>query len=72
MVDHGNGIETLYAHASKNLVSVGDKVEKGDLIALVGTTGTSTGNHLHFEFRVDGQFADPMNYIDFSSVPINL
>lgn len=61
---HDNGYSTLYAHASKLLVSVGDKVEQGTVIALVGTTGYSTGNHLHFEIiKPDGKTrVNPMNY----------
>ena len=63
VIDHGGGISTVYAHASKLLVSKGDKVQKGDVIAKVGTTGSSTGYHLHFEFRKDGKYDDPFNYI---------
>ncbi|MFI3226540.1 MAG: peptidoglycan DD-metalloendopeptidase family protein [Clostridia bacterium] len=62
MVDHGGGIVTLYAHMSKRLVSVGDVVGKGETIGLVGSTGWSTGNHLHFEIIVDGEHIDPMTY----------
>ena len=63
MVDHGGGIVTLYAHASKLLVSTGDVVARGQAIALIGSTGMSTGNHLHFEVRVDGAYKNPLNYI---------
>ena len=63
IIDHGGGISTLYGHASKNLVTKGQKVTKGQVIAKVGTTGNSTGNHLHFEVLVNGKTTDPMAYI---------
>ncbi len=63
IVDHGGGVSTLYGHAKKLLVSKGQKVKKGQVIALVGTTGASTGNHLHFEVLLNGKTTDPMPYL---------
>jgi len=59
VIDHGGGIATLYAHASRLLVKKGQNVKKGDTIALIGSTGTSTGPHLHFEVLVDGKHVKP-------------
>lgn len=63
IIDHGDGRETLYAHSSLLLTSVGVEVKRGDVIALVGTTGHSTGNHLHFEVRIDGVNYDPASFL---------
>lgn len=63
IIDHGGKISTLYAHNKKLLVKVGDKVEKGDVISKSGSTGLSTGPHLHFEVRENGQHVDPMKYL---------
>lgn len=63
IVDCGNGVEIYYGHCSKLYVSEGDKVNAGDIIAAVGSTGNSTGNHLHFEIRVNGSQVNPQNYI---------
>ncbi len=62
-VNHGNGIETWYAHTSKMYVSEGQKVEAGTVIAAVGSTGNSTGPHLHFELRMNGQHVNPQKYL---------
>ena len=62
-VNHGNGVETWYAHTSKMYVSVGQKVTAGDVIAAVGSTGNSTGAHLHLEIRINGQHVNPQNYL---------
>ena len=63
IIDHGGGISTLYSHASKLLISKGQAVSKGETIALVGSTGYSTGNHLHFEYRINGAVQNPLNYL---------
>jgi murein DD-endopeptidase MepM/ murein hydrolase activator NlpD len=62
-VDHGNGVVTRYAHHSKLLVSPGDVVAVGQTIAVTGSTGRSTGTHLHFEVIVNGKFQNPLNYV---------
>ena len=62
-LDNGNGVQTYYGHCSKLYVSAGEKVEAGDVIAAVGSTGNSTGNHLHFEVRVNGTEVNPQNYL---------
>lgn len=62
IIDHGGGISTLYAHCSSVVVTEGQTVNKGDVIGYVGTTGWSTGNHLHFEVRQNGTATDPLGY----------
>jgi murein DD-endopeptidase MepM/ murein hydrolase activator NlpD len=66
IIDHGNGFVTYYAHNSQLCVSKGDKVNQGTTIALVGTTGDSTGNHCHFEVVHNGQKVDPFNYLSMN------
>lgn len=66
MINHGNGISTLYGHGQKILTTVGTTVKKGDLIMEVGSTGNSTGPHLHFEVRTNGTPVDPMPYLQSS------
>lgn len=63
VLDHGYGVTTVFAHASKILVKEGQSVKKGDKIAKVGSTGASTGPHLHYEVHVDGVPTDPLNYL---------
>lgn len=63
MIDHGGGVKTLYAHGSEILVKVGDAVKRGDAIMKTGSTGWSTGPHLHFEIIVNGQTIDPYPYV---------
>ena len=67
IIDHGNGLVTKYMHHSAVYVSVGDKVERGQQIGLSGTTGRSTGNHLHFQVEKNGTAVDPMTYLTASS-----
>lgn len=63
MVDHGGGMVTLYAHQSRLGASVGDRVAAGEVIGYIGSTGQSTGPHLHFEVRIDGNPVDPARYL---------
>lgn len=66
VIDHGNGLSTLYAHNSRLVARVGDAVEAGDIVSVSGSTGRSTGPHLHFEVRVNGQRTDPRAYLPAS------
>lgn len=63
IISHGNGVTTRYAHCSNLYVKVGQTVTKGQTIAAVGTTGSSTGNHCHFEVRINGESKNPLNYV---------
>lgn len=65
-IRHSNGLETRYAHNSQNLVTEGDLVTKGQVIAKLGSTGRSTGPHVHFEVRRNGEAMDPMRFLDLS------
>ncbi len=63
IIDHGNGVQSYYGHCSSLLVSAGDKVYKGQTIARVGSTGRSTGNHCHFEVKINGTSVNPLSYL---------
>ena len=62
-INHGNGYATRYGHAQEVLVKVGETVKKGQVVALMGSTGRSTGPHVHFEVWHNGKVVDPMEYI---------
>jgi len=68
-ITHGNGYVTRYGHNSQVLVKAGDTVQKGQLLALVGSTGHSTGPHVHFEVLRDGNPVDPMAFINQNATP---
>ena len=63
IIDHGGGVQTLYAHGSEIVVQVGQEVEAGTPVLKVGSTGYSTGPHAHFEIRINGQTVNPMEYL---------
>ena len=63
MIDHGDSLYTIYMHASALYVSKGQEVNRGDKIAAVGSTGRSTGNHLHFSVRLNGSYVSPWSYL---------
>ena len=63
MINHGSGLYTIYMHASALYVSSGQKVSRGEQIAAVGSTGRSTGPHLHFTVRLNGSYVSPWNYV---------
>ena len=63
-IDHGHGITTRFGHLSKLLVKKGDRVSAGDVIGRAGTTGRSTGPHVHYEVRRNGQAVDPVHFLN--------
>ena len=63
MIYHGNSLYTVYMHASRLAVSEGTEVKQGDVIAYVGSTGISTGAHLHFGISINGEYVDPLIYV---------
>jgi murein DD-endopeptidase MepM/ murein hydrolase activator NlpD len=65
-VDSGDGVSEIYGHLSKCLVSTGDRVEPGEVIGWVGSSGNSTGPHLHFEIRIQGQPQDPLAFLNMA------
>ena len=65
VITHGNGVQTYYGHCSKLIATAGQKVSTGDVIAKVGSTGRSTGSHLHFEIRVNGSALNPLSYVGY-------
>lgn len=67
IIDHGNGISTLYAHHQSLAVSVGDTVVQGQTLGYIGQTGNAYGNHLHFEVRVNGEHTNPLNYVNINN-----
>ena len=66
-LDHGRGIQTRYGHLSKSLVGAGQRVKRGDMIAMMGSTGRSTGSHLHYEVRIDGKAVNPIPFMQSSA-----
>ena len=62
-INHGNGIVSIYGHNSQNLVSAGQTIKKGQLIAYMGSTGYSTGPHVHYEIRVNGTAVNPASFL---------
>jgi murein DD-endopeptidase MepM/ murein hydrolase activator NlpD len=66
-IDHGQGIQTRYGHLSQRIAQPGQRIRRGDLIGLMGSTGRSTGSHLHYEVRIDGRAVNPVPFLQASS-----
>src|SRR5688500_9867962 len=71
-LEHGHGIQTRYGHLSKSLVSAGQRVKRGDVIGLMGSTGRSTGSHLHYEVRIDGKAVNPVPFLQSTDTLVAL
>ena len=71
-IDHGQGIQTRYGHLSQRIAQAGQRIHRGDLIGLMGSTGRSTGSHLHYEVRIDGRAVNPVPFLQASSTFIAL
>jgi murein DD-endopeptidase MepM/ murein hydrolase activator NlpD len=71
-INHGNGLETRYGHLSKLIAQPNERVRRGQLIGLMGSTGRSTGSHLHYEVRIAGSAVNPMPYIEGTNYEIAL
>ena len=71
-LEHGGALQTRYGHMSKILVQAGTRVHRGDLIGLMGSTGRSTGSHLHYEVRMDGRAVNPIPYLDSAQYASNM
>ena len=66
IIDHGDGLQTLYAHFTSISVSEGQEVKAGEEVGRIGMTGRATGYHLHFEVRVDGEAVDPLLFVEYT------
>ena len=67
IISHGNGVETRYAHLNRTTVKEGQKISRGEQVGLMGSTGRSTGNHLHYEVMVNGQTKDPLRFVEIAT-----
>ena len=71
-INHGQGIATRYGHMSRRIARVGQRVHRGELIGLMGSTGRSTGSHLHYEVRIDGRAINPVPFLDSGTTLVAL